>query len=219
MLRNPADSARPSLAEDTGAASPTPLFLAYVASLGLSALGAFRTGVDARSAVDFLLLASILTGAALVLFAGLMIWSTRAGQRVAALAAARPGALVLRGMRARGLRSAVRALRAETPFVPIGLTLLADDSGFEVWGGSAEHPVRLGRARWDEVVDVHVAHVTRWGRASDGIVVTVAEDDRIVELPFAVLGSGLGGLCVPTAEELAGYVDALRERRMDSVLV
>jgi len=212
------ESARPRLRDDSGAAAPTPLFLAYLAALVLSALAAFRGGVDSRSTADFLLLAAIVTGTVLVLFAGLMIWSTRARQRAAALAAARPGALVLRGTRARGLSRAVRALRTEVPFVPIGLTLLADDSGIEVWSGSAEHPVRLGRAPWDAVADIRVTRVTRWGRSTGGITVSVldGEDAGLVELPFAVLGSGLGGLSVPTGAHLEGLGDALPARRADA---
>ncbi|RQP08816.1 MAG: hypothetical protein EAS51_13565 [Microbacteriaceae bacterium] len=217
MRRTTLDSARPRLRDESGAAAPTPLFLAYVATLGLSALGAFSGGVDSRAVVDFLLLASIVTGAALVLFAGLMIWSTRAGQRTSALAAARPGALVVRAMRAHGLRAAVRRVGIETPFVPIGLTLLADDAGFEVWGGSAEHPVRLGRALWDEVVEVRVAHVARLGRGTDGLVVTVADDDHTVELPFAVVGSGFGGLWAPAGGELERFVLAMLDRRTGAV--
>ncbi|QNO37858.1 hypothetical protein H4J02_02110 [Protaetiibacter sp. SSC-01] len=217
MLRNTVDSARPRLTDDTGAAAPTPLFLAYVVALVLSALAAFRGGVDTRATVDFLLLAAIVTGSALVLFAGLMIWSTRGGQRAVALAAARPGAVVLRAMHAHGLRRAVRSLRVEAQYVPIGLTLLADDSGFEVWSGSAEHPVRLGRTPWDGVVDVRVGHVSRLGRATDGLVVTVVDGDRTIELPFAVVGAGFGGLWAPGAGELERFVAALHERRTDFV--
>jgi hypothetical protein len=165
MQRN--DGTRARAADDTGAAAPTPLFLAYLASLGLAAAGSFFGGFGTDAVIDFLLLAAIVSGSVLVLFAVLMIWSARAGHRVAALAAARPGALVLRGARARGLRRAVRALRTDVPFVPVGLTLLADETG--------------------------------------------------VELPFAVLGSGLGGLAVPDGPELEHLVCALRARRAASV--
>lgn len=219
MQRNTVESARPRVLDDTGAAAPTPLFLAYLGALALAALACFRGGIDVRATVDFLLLAAIVTGSVLVLFAGLMIWSTRAGQRAAALAAARPGALVLRGTRARGLARAVRALRTEVPFVPIGITLLADDSGIEVWSGSAEHPVRLGRAPWDAVADIRVTRVTRLGRSVGGITVSVRDgaDGALVELPFAALGSGLGGLSVPTGVQLESLVEALRARRADAV--
>ncbi|WP_284299477.1 hypothetical protein [Homoserinibacter gongjuensis] len=100
MQRN--DGTRARAADDTGAAAPTPLFLAYLASLGLAAAGSFFGGFGTDAVIDFLLLAAIVSGSVLVLFAVLMIWSARAGHRVAALAAARPGALVLRGARARG---------------------------------------------------------------------------------------------------------------------
>lgn len=217
MQRN--DGTRARAADDTGAAAPTPLFLAYLASLGLAAAGSFLGGFGTDAVVDFLLLAAIVSGSVLVLFAVLMIWSARAGHRVAALAAARPGALVLRGARARGLRRAVRALRTDVPFVPVGLTLLADDTGFEVWCGSAEHPVRLGRAPWERVADIRVTRVTRLGRATGGITVTMLDgaDETGVELPFAVLGSGLGGLAVPDGPELEHLVCALRARRAASV--
>lgn len=213
------DGARARVADDAGTAAPTPLFLAYLASLGLSAAAAFFGGVGTDAVVDFLLLAAIVTGGVLVLFAVLMIWSARAGHRVAALATARPGAIVLRGGRARGLRRAVRALRTDVPFVPIGLTLLADDTGFEVWCGSAEHPVRLGRVPWERVADIRVTRVTGLGRATGGITVTVLDgsDDAGVELPFAVLGSGLGGLAVPDGPELEHIVCALRARRAAGV--
>lgn len=217
MQRN--DGSRVRAADDTGSAAPTPLFLAYLASLGLSAFAAFFGGLGTDAVIDFLLLAAIVTGGVLVLFAVLMIWSARAGHRAAALSTARPGALVLRGARARGLRRAVRALRTDVPFVPLGLTLLADDTGFEVWCGSAEHPVRLGRASWERVADIRVTRVTRLGRATGGITVTVLDgpDEAGVELPFAVLGSGLGGLTVPDGPELENIVCTLRARRAAGV--
>lgn len=212
---------RARVADDTGTTTPTPLFLAYVSSLALSGAAALRGGVSADAMADFLLLAALVTGTVLVLFAVLMIWSARAGQRAAVLAAARPGALVLRAGRAAGARRAVRALRTEVPFVPIGLTLLADDSGFEVWCGSPEHPVRLGRAAWDGVADIRITRVTRLGRASGGITVSVLADadDATVDVPFVVLGSGLGGLAAPCGTELELIVDALRERRAAAVEV
>ncbi len=217
MRRN--DGPRVRAADDTGTAAPTPLFLAYLVSLALAAVAAFFGGFGTDAVIDFLLLAAIVTGGVLVLFAVLMVWSTRAGHRAAALAAARPGALVLRGGRARGLRRAVRALRTEVPFVPIGLTLLADTTGFEVWCGSAEHPVRLGRVPWESVADIRVTRVTRLGRATGGVTVTVLDGaaGAGVELPFAVLGSGLGGLAVPDGPELEQIVCALRARRAASV--
>jgi|GEM_PF-1989800 len=213
MQRN--DGTRARAADDTGAAAPTPLFLAYLASLALAAAAAFSGGFGTNAVVDFLLLAATVTGSVLVLFAVLMVWSARAGHRAAAIAAARPGALVLRGARARGLRRAVSALRTDVPFIPIGLTLLADETGFEVWCGSAEHPVRLGRVPWESVADIRVTRVTRLGRATGGITLTVLDgaDGTGVELPFAVLGSGLGGLAVPDGPELEQLVDALRVRR------
>lgn len=209
--------ARRRLDDDAGAVAPTPLFLAYVSALVLSVVAAFRGGIDIRSAVDFVLLASIVTGAVLVLFAGVMIWSTRARQRAAALAAARPGALVLGATRTRDLSRSVHALGAEVSFVPIGLTLLADETGIEVWAGSAEHPVRLGRAPWDAVVDIRVAGVTRWGRSIRGITVSVLEGAGIAELPFAVVGAGLGGLSVPAGERLEEIAAALRARQAESI--
>jgi hypothetical protein len=217
MQRN--DGARARVADDSGAAAPTPLFLAYLGALVLAAAAAFHGGFGTDAVVDFLLLAAIVTGSVLVLFAVLMVWAARAGHRAAALAAARPGALVLRGGRAHGLRRAVRALRTEVPFLPIGLTLLADDTGFEVWCGSAEHPVRLGRAPWEAISDIRVTRITRLGRATGGITVTVLDgaDGAGVELPFAVLGSGLGGIAVPAGPELEQLVCALRTRRAASV--
>lgn len=213
MQRTPVDSARPRLRDDAGAATPTPLFLAYLVTLALSGFAIFGSGVTEHALLDFLLLASIVTGAALVLFAGLMIWSTRGGHRAALIGAARPGSVVLRAMRARGLRAAVRKLKVEVQFVPIGLTIVADDSGFEVWGGSAEHPVRLGRSRWDEVAGIRVAHVARLGRASDGLLVSIIDGDRVVDLPFAIIGAGFGGLFAPPAVEIEAAVAALEERR------
>lgn len=213
------DGTRARAVDDTGAAAPTPLFLAYLGALVLAAAAAFHGGFGQDAVADFLLLAAIVTGSVLVLFAVLMIWSARAGHRADALAAARPGALVLRGGRAAGLRRAVSALRTEVPFVPVGLTLLADDRGFEVWCGSAEHPLRLGRAPWEAVSDIRVTRVTRLGRATGGITVTVLDgsEGAAVELPFAVLGSGLGGLAVPSGPELEQLVCALRARRTASV--
>src|SRR5690606_5047416 len=213
------DGTRARAADDTGAAAPTPLFLAYLASLALAAAGSFLGGFGTDAVVDFLLLAAIVSGSVLVLFAVLMIWSARAGHRVAALTAARPGALVLRGARARGLRRAVRALRTDVPFVPIRLTLLADDTGFEVWWGSAEHPGRLGRAPWWRAADGRVTRGAGVCRAAGGSTVTMLDggDETGVELPFAVLGSGLGGLAVPDGPELEHLVCALRARRAASV--
>lgn len=180
---------------------------------------ALRGGMRSEAMIDFLLLAAIVSGAVLVLFAVVMIWAARAGQRAAVLAAARPGALVLRSGRASGVRRAVRALRTEVPFVPLGLTLLADHTGFEVWCGSPERPVRLSRAAWDAVADIRVTRVTRLGRASGGITVAVldGDDGAPVELPFVVLGSGLGGLGAPSGPDLERIVCALRERRTASV--
>ncbi|WP_284299479.1 hypothetical protein [Homoserinibacter gongjuensis] len=61
--------------------------------------------------------------------------------------------------------------------------------------------------------------MTRLGRATGGITVTMLDgaDETGVELPFAVLGSGLGGLAVPDGPELEHLVCALRARRAASV--
>ncbi|MFT4028739.1 MAG: hypothetical protein QM675_02595 [Protaetiibacter sp.] len=206
-------------AVDEGAASPTPLFFAFLGALVLCGAVAFRRGFAPGGVTDFLLLAAIVTGTTLVLYAGLMLWATRAGQRVQVIAALRPEALVLHGARARGLRSAVRSLHTDVPFVPIGLTLLADQTGFEVWAGSPEHPIRLGRAPWESVADIRVTRVALWGRAAGGITVTVVPgpDARLVELPFAVLGAGLGGLSAPSGAELEQLAEVLRARRAESL--
>lgn len=210
---------RARVLDDTGAATPTPLFLAYVTSLGISGAVALRGGARTESVIDFLLLAAIVTGAVLLLFALVMIWAARAGQRGAVLAQTRPGAIVLRAGRARGARRAVRALRAETRFVPAGVTLLADHTGFEVWCGSPEHPVRMGRVAWDAVDDIRVSRVTRLGRSIAGFVLVVREagEDAPVELPFLVLGSGLGGLGIASADRLEHIVCALGALRAESL--
>lgn len=217
MQRNLGVRAR--VVDDAGATAPTPLFVAYISSLGLSGAAALRGGVGEHAMADFLLLAALVSGTVLVLFAGVMIWSARAGQRAAVIAAARPGAVVLRAGRATGARRAVRALRTEVPFVPVGLTLLADHTGFEVWCGSPEHPVRLGRAPWDAVSDVRVTRVSRLGRASGGITVTVLDGagGAPVEIPFVILGSGLGGLAVPSGPELEHIACALGARRIEAL--
>lgn len=209
------DEAGASFSDDAGSAPPTPLFLAFLGALALSAVAVFWNGFGVGAVADFLLLAAVITGATLVMYAFLMIWATRAAQRADALALARPGALVVRAGRARGLSRMTRALRTEVPFVPLGLTLVADHTGLEVWVGPAEHPIRLARAPWEAVVEVRVTRVTRFGRAAGGLTVIVrdGEGGAAVELPVAVLGSGLGGLSVPTGVELEAIAEAIRERR------
>ncbi|WP_167050471.1 hypothetical protein [Salinibacterium sp. ZJ77] len=211
------DRAR-ALIDDAGTSSPTPLFIAFVTTLALAALFAYRGGPSATATLDFLVLAATVSAAALGAFGGLVLWATRAGHRAANLAAVRPGALVIRSTRVAGLRQALRTLRPRPPFVPFGLTLLADDTGVELWAGSAEHPLRFGRVPWEAVAGIRVTHVTRWGRAADGISVSLLDGTHgaAVELPFALVGSGLAGLFTPPREELDALVAELERRRLAS---
>ncbi len=194
--------------------APTPLFLGFLGALALAALASFRGGFGLVAMADFLLLASVVTASTLVAFAGVMVWAARAGQRAEVLAAHRPGSLVLRAGRAYGLRPAMHRVRPDAGYLPLGLTLLADESGFEFWCGSPEHPLRLGRITWEDVAEVRVTRVSRWGRAGGGItVVASATAERAaVELPFAVTGAGLGGLFAPPGAELERVAAALRSR-------
>lgn len=203
------------LVDDAGTSAPTPLFVAFLAALAIAALFAYRSGPSAAATFDFIVIAVSITVAALLTYGALALWSIRAGHRAASLSAARPGAVVARGSRVAGLALALRALRAESPLVPFGLTLVADDLGIELWSGAAEHPVRIGRVPWDLVEAVRVTHVTRFGRCADGVTVTVrrAPDAATIELPFAVTGSGLMGLFTPPRAELEQLVASLEERR------
>lgn len=197
---------------------PTPLFLAYLGSLALAGAACFRDGVGVTAVSEFLVLAAVVTGSTLLMFATLLLVGARAHQRTNVLAEARPGALIVPAVDARGVHRAARALRIEVSGLPISLSLLADDTGFEVWSGSPEHPVRLGRAAWQHVLCVRVADVTRWGRVTAGLVVTVVGyDGAAVELPFVVRGAGLGGLAARPAGELEALVAELRARRTASV--
>jgi len=202
---------------DDGSAAPTPLFLAYVTSLALAAVVAFRHGFAAGAVADFVLLAGSVTAGALALFVVALVWSARARQRATELERSRAGAVVVRATRADGLERAVRALPADGPLVPLGMTLLADETGVEVWCGSAERPLRLGRVPWEAVSDIRVARITRCGRATGGITVIVSDGRTRVELPFGVLGSGLGGLASPSGAQLERMADALRTRRSASI--
>lgn len=203
------------LIDDAGQSAPTPLFIAFLTAIALTAIFAFRQGVSVTATLDFLVLATAVSLAALVAFGALLLWSTRAGHRAANLAAARPGATVIRGTRAFGLTRSVRASHASLPFVPLGLTLVADDTGFEWWAGSAEHPVRLGRTPWESVDAVRATRVTRWGRLTGGITIGTRSRDDVepLELPFAVIGAGLGGVFSPDAADLEALVSSLNARR------
>lgn len=217
MSRNDDDARAQALdAVDAGRASPTPLFLGFLGALVLSAVVAFHGGFTLLAAADFLVLTAIITVTVMIIFVAAMIWAARAAQRAAVLAAARPGAVVLQAQRAPGLAQGLDALRAEVLVVPIGLTIVADDSGLEVWSGSAEQPLRLGRAPWQVIAEVRATRVTRWGRAGGGITVTLAGDPDAapIELPFAVVGHGLGGLFAPSGPRLEALVDALELRRI-----
>jgi len=201
-------------------ATPTPLFLGFLGALVLSAAVTFRDGLTLTAAADFLMLAALIAVSVLAAFAVAMVWAARAAQRAAVLAEARPGAVVLRAQRAPGLAPAVHALSAEIPVVPIGLTIVADDSGIEVWSGSPEHLLRIGRAPWHAVADIRVTRMTRMGRAGGGIVVTVFDPstESMSELPFAIVGVGLGGLFAPTGARLEAIVTALNSRRIAAEL-
>lgn len=217
MQRNEGVAGAPSAPSDrsTGAASPTPLFLGFLGALAVVAVVAFWNGFSTAALVDFLQCAAVVTGCVVVAFALTMIWAARAVQRAEGLAHARPGATVVRAVRARGLRRAVTAVRTEVPFLPFGLTLVADDTGIEVWGGGAEHPVRIGRAPWEAVAAIEPTRAIRWGRAADGLAITVRDgvDDAPVSMPVAVVGAGLGGLSAPPRAELDALVAELEARR------
>ncbi|AYF97499.1 hypothetical protein [Protaetiibacter intestinalis] len=195
--------------------APTPLFLGFLGALVVVGGVAFRAGFTVSALADFLLLAAIVTGLVLVVFAWLMIWATRAAQRAERLAAARPGAVVIRAVGSRGLRRAVAALRTEVAFLPLGFTVVADRTGIEVWGGSAEHPLRIGRAPWDAVADIAIVRVSRAGRAADGLSVAILDgvEGSRVELPIAVVGYGLGGLFAPRRPQLLELHRELTVRR------
>ena len=101
-----------------------------------------------------------------------------------------------------------------TRYLPFGLTLVADDTGFEWWAGSAEHPIRLGRVRWEAVTEVAAAHMSVGGRARMGVRIVVDRGaGEPVDLPFSVIGAGLGGLFTPSAAQLEALVETLQQRR------
>ncbi|QEO09299.1 hypothetical protein [Protaetiibacter larvae] len=204
----------PLLARDTGRSAPTPLFLGFLGALVLVGAFAFRRGLSLASTADFLMLAAIVTGAVLVAFSISMIWATRTALRASELERARPGALVVRAMRVRGMLSVAPALDAESPRVPLGITLLADDTGLELWGGAAEHPARLARIPWESVDDIRRTAHTRWGRAAAGITVHAMCHGAAVELPLAIVGAGLGGLFAPDEERIDDLVAGLHARRL-----
>lgn len=215
----PASAEASAGGRNAGAASPTPLFLGFLGALVVVAAVAFCRGPSTEALIDFLQYAAVVTGCVLAAFALTMIWAARAAQRADGLARARPGATVIRAVRARGLRRAVTALRTEVPFLPFGLTLVADDTGIEVWGGSAEHPLRVGRASWEAVAAIEPIRAIRWGRAADGLAILVFDgvDGASVALPVAVIGAGLGGLSAPGREELDALVGVLRARRGEAL--
>jgi hypothetical protein len=216
MERNDEAPRESAQALGSGRTTPTPLFLGFLGALALSAVMAFHDGLTLNAAVGFLMLAAVIAASVLGAFTIVMIWGARAGQRAEVLAQARPGAVVLRAQRAPRLAGAVHALNAEVAVVPLGLTIVADDAGFEVWSGSPEHLLRVGRAPWDAVADIRVTRVTRMGRGGGGIVVTVlgAPGEAVVELPFALVGVGMGGLFAPTGARLTSIVAALETRRI-----
>jgi hypothetical protein len=206
---------------DAHRATPTPLFLGFLGALAFSAVLSFHDGLSLSATAQFLVLAAVIAVSVGIAFTIAMIWATRAAQRAAVLAEARPGAVVLRAQRAPGLAPAVHALSAEIPMMPLGLTIVADDSGLEVWSGSPENLLRIGRAPWHAVADIRVTRVTRLGRAGGGIVVTVADPsgDALTDLPFAIVGVGLGGLFAPTGARLESVVSALNSRRVAAELL
>lgn len=217
MERNDEAPRESAQALGSGRTTPTPLFLGFLGALALSAVMAFHDGLTLDAAAGFLMLAAVIAACVLGAFAVVMIWGARAGQRAEVLAQARPDAVVLRAQRAPRLAGAVHALNAEVAVVPLGLTIVADDAGFEVWSGSPEHLLRVGRAPWEAVADIRVTRVTRMGRAGGGIVLTVADpsgDGGPIELPFALVGVGLGGLFAPTGARLTSIVAALESRRI-----
>lgn len=203
-----------ALVDDAGQSAPTPLFIVFLATLAVVTVFSFRSGASLSATVQFLLLAGAVSVAALIVFGMLLLWSARAGHRAAHLAQLRPGATVVRATRAFAVPAAARASGMPTRYLPFGLTLVADDTGFEWWAGSAEHPVRLGRVRWEAVTEVTAAQMGVGGRARSGvrIVVDRGAGDQ-VELPFSVIGSGLGGLFTPAAAQLEELVATLRQRR------
>ena len=215
------DDAEPQERAQLGAtrATPTPLFLGFLGALGLSAAMSFRAGVTLTATFDFLVLAAVIAVCVLTAFAVAMVWSARAGQRADVLAQARPGAVVVPAQRAPGLARGARAVGADVPVVPLGLTLVADDSGIEVWSGSPENLLRVGRAPWHVVADIRATRVTRMGRSGGGIVLTVVDGSGggLTELPFAIVGAGLGGLFAPGGARLDAIVESLNSRRVDAL--
>jgi len=204
---------------DAAHAAPTPLFLGFLGALALSAAMSFRSGVTLTATFDFLVLAAVIAACVLTAFAVAMLWAARARQRAMVLSDARPDAVVVAAQRAPGMARGARALGADVPVVPLGLTLVADDSGIEVWSGSPENLLRVGRAPWHAVAGIRATRLTRMGRSGGGIVVTVADraGESLVELPFAIVGAGLGGLFAPRGDRLDAIVQALDARRVDAL--
>ncbi len=219
MGRNDEGSQERAQTLRAGHASPTPLFLGFLGALGLSAAVSFSGGVTLTAAVDFLVLAAVVALSVLTAFGVAMVWSVRAGQRAAVLSQVRPDAVVVPAQRAPGIARGAHALGVDLPVMPLGLTLVADDSGLEVWSGSPENLLRVGRAPWHRVAGIRATRVTRMGRSGGGIVVTVTDgsDDNVVELPFAIVGAGLGGLFAPGGARLDAIVASLEARRVDAL--
>ena len=197
---------------DAGRASPTPLFLGFLGALVFSAIVAFRSGFTLigdgrlpgadrdrhRHGHDHVRRRDDL---------GRPRRAARIRARRGAPGRGRPAGPAGAGAGAGGARACAPRCwwcRSDSPSWPT----TADS---RCGAGSAEQPLRLGRAPWHAVAEVRATRVTRWGRAGGGITVTLTDDadGAPTELPFAVVGHGLGGLFAPSGRRLEALVDAL----------
>lgn len=146
-----------------------------------------------------------------------VIWARRAFARCETLRQRQPNAIVLPSGRVPALVSALQDLGCEEEFgfkpkyLPYSVSLVANPQGLEMWAGSPTVPMEYMSIDWSDITGVTQATIQELGRSSRGLEVVArsAADGRSVNLPFVIVGRGIGGLFPESESAIAILVEQI----------
>lgn len=174
---------------------------------------AWRGESPAAALRDAITQSAIFGACLVVLFAIFALWQSGTVRRNRSLRAERLDAVVLSSGRSPRTVDALRSLAGADSSelsVPLGLSLVADPVGLEVWGGWAQARL-IASFPWVKVQSVEVTNVAELGRRSRGLLFNVIGQGGVVELPFIITGRGFAGLYPERERVLEDVAHEMRE--------
>lgn len=160
----------------------------------------------------------VAVGLTFAVYGSAAIWNLGTLLRNRRIRVARPGSLILGGVRSRELVEAVprlgKDLQSLDHSVPLSLSLTFSSQSVEMWTGWGR-PEKVFSFEWKDVEQIRFVEIAELGRRSRGIELAIRSDPGTTNVPFIVTGRGPAGLFPETEAHLVGYAqeaEALRPK-------